>query len=188
MALKIYIAGPEVFLPDGRQVLAEKAALTRDAGFEPICPGDLEVPAQPSKKQFGMAINAIDEQMMLSADAVIANLTPFRGLAADTGTAYELGFMCALDKIVVGYTNMTANHYQRIVEYYGGNLIDTADGHLRGPDGLSVEDFDMVDNLMLHGGIERRGGFIVVGNAPADHVISDLTAFRQCLALLVQRG
>ena len=32
---------------------------------------------------------------MKEADAIIANLTPFRGPSADTGTVYELGYMAA---------------------------------------------------------------------------------------------
>jgi nucleoside 2-deoxyribosyltransferase len=34
-----------------------------------------------------------NEAMMDEADAIIANLTPFRGAGADPGTVYELGYM-----------------------------------------------------------------------------------------------
>lgn len=187
MALKIYVAGPEVFLPDARAVLDRKAAMVRQAGFIPLCPGDLEIPPQPSKRLFGHAINEVDERMMLEADAIIANLTPFRGIAADTGTAYELGFMAALGKIVMAYTNIAANHHDRILSYYAGQVTKADDGHLRGPDGLSVEDFDMADNLMLQGGVERRGGQVIIGHAPADNLIGDVTAFAECLAILKAR-
>ena len=34
-----------------------------------------------------------NEAMMDEADAIIANLTPFRGPGADAGTVYELGYM-----------------------------------------------------------------------------------------------
>jgi nucleoside 2-deoxyribosyltransferase len=188
MTIKIYVAGPEVFLPDARAVLARKAGMVRQAGFLPLCPGDLEIPPHPVKKEFGKAISAADETMMVEADAIIANLTPFRGITADTGTAYELGFMCALGKIVLAYTNVPGDHYDRIVAHYGGNIIIGADGHRRGPDGLSAEDFDMVDNLMLQGGVERRGGVVVVGHAPPDNLIGDVTAFAECLEILKSRN
>ncbi len=59
--------------------------------------------------------------------------------------------------------------------------MEGADGRKRGADGLSLEDFDMIENLMLHGGIERRGGFIAIHEAAQGELYTDLTAFRQCL-------
>ena len=41
---------------------------------------------------------------MHSCDALVANLTPFRGVSADAGTAFEVGFMRALGRPVLGYT------------------------------------------------------------------------------------
>ena len=37
--------------------------------------------------------------MMDAADAIIANLTPFRGPGADAGTVYELGYMAGRGKL-----------------------------------------------------------------------------------------
>lgn len=120
MTKKIYLAGPEVFLPNAREMLDLKASLARDVGFTPLSPGDLQIPPADTRIGHGCNINAVDERMMLEADAVIANLTPFRGIAADTGTSFELGFMCALGKPVFAYTNVAANHFTRIKAHYGG--------------------------------------------------------------------
>lgn len=182
MTKKVYLAGPEVFLANARDILDRKAALAREAGFTPLSPGDLDIEPTETKKEFGLAISAVDEKMMLEADAIIANLTPFRGIAADVGTTFELGFMCALGKPVFAYTNVAAGHYERVMEFYNGLAAPAGDGHVRGPDGLSIEDFDMIDNLMLQGGVERRGGKVIVGNAPADRLYTDLDAFQRCLA------
>lgn len=187
MRLKFYLAGPEVFLPNAREVLDAKAALTREYGFEPICPGDISIEPAPTRHEFGLKISAVDEGMMNRADGIIANLTPFRGIAADVGTAFELGFICAQGKRVAAYTNMSASHFQRTRDFYNGEILEGADGRKRGPDGLSLEDFDMIDNLMLHGGIERRGGFIAVHEAEPDVLYSDLTAFRKCLEFFAAR-
>lgn len=187
MTLKLYLAGPEVFLPNARDILDAKAALTRAHGFEPICPGDIFIEPAPTRHEFGLKISAVDEGMMNRADGVIANLTPFRGIAADVGTAFELGYMCAQGKLVAAYTNVTANHYARTSGFYGGEVREGADGRKRGPDGMSLEDFDMIENLMLHGGIERRGGHIAIHAAPADALYTDLAAFEQCLAVLASR-
>ncbi len=187
MQKKIYLAGPDVFLSNAGEILGQKAEMTRAAGFIPLCPGDLEVPPSGTKKGLGLAISAINEGMMRDADAVIANLTPFRGLAADVGTSFELGFMCGLGKVVYGYTNVATDHFKRCAEYYGGALTTSADGRTRGPDGLSIEDFDMADNLMLDGGIESRGGVFVVGNAAKEKLYNDLSAFAECLRLISLR-
>lgn len=183
MSVRVYLAGPEVFLPNAREVLNKKIALTRAAGLIPVTPGDLEIPKAPTKRQFGENISAVDEQMMNSAQAVIANLTPFRGLHADSGTVFELGFMSGQGKTAFAYSNVTADHYQRVLAYYDGKVTTAADGRLRGPDGLSVEDFEMNENLMLDGGIAVRGGSWVTKDAPEDALYSDTAAFEEILKI-----
>ncbi len=180
--MRVYLAGPEVFLSNAREVLDAKIELTRAAGLVPVSPGDLDIPDTETKQQKGLAISAIDEQLMRGADAIIANLTPFRGLSADTGTCFELGFMCALGKPAFAYTNEARDHYTRVSDHYEGR-ITLHDGSPRAPDDMTVEDFDMIDNLMMHGGVENRDGAVVVGNATPDQLMTDLTAFKQVLEI-----
>lgn len=185
--MKVYLAGPEVFLPNARDVLDRKIARARAAGFEPVSPGDLEIPPAPTKRQFGENISRIDEQLMMSADAIIANLTPFRGLHADTGTVFELGFMCGRGKPAFAYSNVTDDHYARVLAYYGGRVETAADGRLRGPDGISVEDFEMNENLMLDGAIAARGGAWVTQDTPEATRYADTTAFEAVLRIAAER-
>jgi nucleoside 2-deoxyribosyltransferase len=96
----IYLAGPDVFLPDYPMLIAKKAKLVRDRGFLPLFAGVIAYPELSDKRASGLAISAINELLMRGADAIVANLTPFRGLAADSGTVFELGFMSALGKPV----------------------------------------------------------------------------------------
>ena len=187
MSLKVYLAGPEVFLPNAREQLDIKIALTRAAGLIPISPGDFVIPSQPTKREFGRAISEIDERMMDSADAIIANLTPYHGINADTGTCYEIGYMCAQGKHAFGYTNVADDLRTRTVDYYRGEVHVDGDGRLRGRDGLAVEDVDMADNLMMQGGIERRGGQVIVHAAEPSRLYTDTTAFELCLKRLAQR-
>ena len=188
MSLKVYLAGPEVFLPNAREQLDIKIALTRAAGLIPVSPGDFVIPPQPTKREFGRAISEIDERMMDSADAIIANLTPYHGINADTGTCYELGYMCAQGKHAFAYTNVADDLRTRTVGYYQGDVHTDASGRLRGADGLAVEDVDMADNLMMQGGVERRGGQVIVHAAAADQLYTDTTAFEACLRLLAAKG
>jgi nucleoside 2-deoxyribosyltransferase len=187
VSIKVYLAGPEVFLPNAREQLDIKIALTREAGLIPVSPGDFVIPPQPSKYEFGVAISEIDENMMDSADAIIANLTPYHGIAADSGTTYELGYMCGQGKIAYGYTNVPDDYRSRTIDYYGGNVTVDERGRQRGPGGMAVEDVDMLDNLMLHGGIERRGGRFIAHKAAPDAFYTDTTAFELCLKLLAER-
>lgn len=189
MSVKVYLAGPEVFLPNAREQLDRKIALTRAAGLIPVSPGDFVIPPQPTRRQFGHAISEIDEKMMDSADAIIANLTPYHGVSADVGTCYELGYMCAQGKLAYAYTNVAADMKTRTVAHYDGEVFTDANGRLRGRrTGLSVEDVDMIDNLMMQGGIERRGGQVVIHDAPPDQLYTDTTAFEGCLKLLAERS
>ena len=183
MPKSVYLAGPEVFLPNAREMLDRKIALTREAGLIPVSPGDLEIPKANSKFELGLAISRIDEQLMNSADAIIANLTPFRGLAADTGTCFELGYMCAQGKPAFAYTNVKADHGSRVRDHYDGVFWLDERGHPRGPDGLAIEDMDMIDNLMMHGGVVNRGGTVVVGDAAPGEELTDMRAFVEVLRI-----
>ena len=91
--------------------------------------------------------------------------------------------MCALGKPAFAYTNDARGHFERTAEHYDGKIVRDASGRPRGPDGFAVEDFDMIDNLMMHGGVESRGGVVVVGNAAVDALYTDMTAFRQVLEI-----
>jgi nucleoside 2-deoxyribosyltransferase len=185
--LRAYLAGPEVFLPNAREILDRKIALALRYGFTPVSPGDLTVPETETRRQRGLAISAINEKLMTSADLIIANLTPFRGVAADIGTAFELGFMCARGCPAFAFSNCTDNHFERVSKLYGGDVQLGEDGRHRGPDGMSLENFDMTDNLMLDGGIAVRDGVIVTRQVAPDQLFLDLTAFEECLGLAAKK-
>jgi nucleoside 2-deoxyribosyltransferase len=158
--MKIYLAGPDVFLPNSAEVLAAKSTLVREAGLTPLAPGDAQVDRSLSHFDQGCAISEVDEDMMNRADAIIANLTPFRGVSADPGTAFELGYMAARGKAVFAYTNEVRPLTDRIRSALGAE--DDGSGQLRDRDGHAVESFAMADNLMLHGGVARRGAALIV--------------------------
>lgn len=182
---KVYIAGPEVFLRNGVAQMQRKGELALQYGFYPstMAENDLD-PTGATPFQFGCQISAANEKMMREADFGIANLTPFRGISADIGTAYEVGFMIALRKPVFGYTNSSRGYFERLAEdFYSGAAAKDLEGVIRGPDGLMLEDHGMVDNLMLDGGIEAMGCVLVRQDVAPDHLLTDLAAYEQCLRL-----
>ena len=42
--MKLFVAGPEVFLPNARELVAQKCELVRAVGFTPVSPFDPGVP------------------------------------------------------------------------------------------------------------------------------------------------
>ncbi len=137
--MKLYLAGPDVFLRDAREVAAAKKALCAAAGHEGLFPLDAKLPPFAPTAAFAAAIFASNLAMIRAADAVLANLTPFRGPSADSGTVWEVGFAHALGKKVFGYSNVAADFAARTRAFVGAG------------DGLEVEDFGLAsDNLMIH--------------------------------------
>ena len=111
---RIYLAGPEVFLPQARVVGAEKCRLAAAAGLDGAFPLDaqFDLEALPAGEQ-ARGISRANEALMRSCDGLIANLTPFRGVSMDAGTAFEVGFMQALGRAMAGYTNISAGYTER---------------------------------------------------------------------------
>lgn len=144
---KIYLAGPGVFRPNGRQwgERLKKACLAhRLLGLYPL---DGEVPESlHSSAQKRAWIFANNCELIRKSDAVFADLRAFRSLSEpDSGTAFELGFAHALGKPVwlwLPDCSPGTTLLQRVA------CTDSSHGWLD-QDGLSVEDFSAPLNLML---------------------------------------
>lgn len=185
MTARIYLAGPEVFLRESVELYTEKKAICREHGFEALSPLD-DLPAFETmpKVEAGLSISQANETKMRACDALIANLTPFRSPSADVGTAYELGFMRALGRPVLGYANVDKKFHQRTIEFLEGRVRPREDTDIiEDHTGMLLEDFDMVDNLMLDGAILASGGQLVLKPTPAEKKFHDLDGFRQCVVM-----
>src|SRR5436190_2445865 len=182
--MKIYLAGPEVFLPDASAVGKRKRDICERHGMTGLYPLDnaVDLSARDASLQIFKGL----EEMMDAADAIIANLTPFRGPGADAGTVYELGYMAGRGKPLFAYSNDPATYAERVERTHqatkssGGGLIDR--------DGLVVEDFGLSDNLMMIHALDLHGAALVTPHkAPAD-LWHDLTAFEACVRLVADRA
>jgi nucleoside 2-deoxyribosyltransferase len=176
---RIYLAGPEVFLPEARAVGAEKCRLAAQAGLEGAFPLDaqLDLARLPPAEQ-ARRISQANEGLMRSCDAIIANLTPFRGVSMDAGTAFEVGFMQALGRPLAGYTNVT-HHYSARAQAFRARGPASMDSDR--PD-LEIEDFGLAENLMIEVAIASSGGRVVRRDVAPGTELTDLAAFAQCLA------
>jgi nucleoside 2-deoxyribosyltransferase len=175
---RIYLAGPEVFLPNAMAVGRAKADLASEAGFEGLFPLDqqLGLDGLPKLEQ-ARRISLANEALMRSCDLLIANLTPFRGVSMDSGTAFEVGFMRALGRPVLGYSNVPGDYRTR-AEAYRARGIPPSDSDAPG---VEIEDFGMNENLMIAVAILESGGSLIEGDAPPGSVMADLAAFSRSL-------
>lgn len=156
--MKIYLCGPEVFLPNASEVLARKMEICRAIGWDGLSPLDNEIPQQAlTTHQKARAIYQGNLDMMRQADAVIANITPFRGPHMDPGTAFEIGFMVALGKPVMLYTQQAQSLLRRVEDWSG--VLKHANDAYRDHNGHAVENFGLLENLMI-----ESGAFSTVGD------------------------
>ncbi len=178
----LYLAGPDVFVPNARAIGARKAALCREHGLDAVFPGDggPEL-AGLDGGDAALRIFAHCCAGMRRADAIIANMSPFRGPSMDTGTAFEMGFMDALGKPVFGYTSDPRAY---------GDRVPAAGRHTDGQpldaDGMLVEDFGLGDNLMMVGAVARMALPVAAVPATRDDPIARLVAMEAFAACLAQ--
>jgi nucleoside 2-deoxyribosyltransferase len=186
--MRIYLAGPEVFLADAAALAAEKRRICAAHGLTGVSPVDAPAAGAPSASGGGWyGIYLASEALMRGCDALIANLTPFRGPSADPGTVFELGFMRALGRPVFGHANVAARFGSRTLAALGPEARRRAaaaggEAVWEDADGMAVEDFDLHDNLMLEGGIRASGGALELAEVPPDARWRDLSAFARCVA------
>lgn len=189
MFKRIYLAGPEVFLANAQEIGERKRAVCARHGLIGIFPGDAAPPPDPAlaPQDNGLAISQAMEAAMRGCDAMIVNLTPFRGVSADVGSVYEMGFMRGLGRPVFGYTHDTGCYRDRVVSGCASSLRLRVTGEPEDADGLAIENFGLPDNLMLAGGLVACGTTLVSVPAPHPERFTALAAFAQCVAIAAAR-
>jgi len=182
MPLRVYLAGPDVFLKNAKEIGESKKALCGKYGFEGVFPSDNEVDAEgKNPREIGLCISRVNEDLIKSCNIVIANLTPFRGPSADVGTVYEMGLAHALGKLVLGYTNSAVPFTERTLKALNCNVVRGEDGRLRDSQGMFIEEVGLTDNLMIDGCINMNSKVLVIEQAPQDQVFTYLGGFEKCL-------
>ena len=169
----------EVFLPNARE-----RAICERHGLVGVFPADEEEACDPALplSEWGLAISRAMERVMRGCDAMIVNLTPFRGPSADVGSAYEMGFMRALGRSMFGYSNDGRLFLERVTAFCGGAIRQRPTGEPVDPDGMAIEPFGLHDNLMLVGGIVASGGCLIAETTAVAERYMSLAAFERCVA------
>jgi len=175
---KLYLAGPDVFLPNATEIGHRKKDLCESFGFEGLYPLDQKNTRRFSDEREDAFIYRNNVAMIHDADAAIVNLTPFRGISCDVGTAFEVGLLTGLNKPVFAYTN-DADTLRERMEQREMARLDHTTNIWRDPHGLMVEDFGNVDNLMLTEALMAQGGVLI--RIDAQGRIDELSGFIACL-------
>jgi nucleoside 2-deoxyribosyltransferase len=179
--MKVYLAGPDVFLSDAKAIGRRKKEICARFGIVGLFPFHSEIDeaiqhVTPPAVRLFRGCTA----MMEDADAVIAHLTPFRGPSADVGTIFELGYMAARGKICAGYSNRRDRYIDRIerapsVSPDGDGLVNLdCEGHV-------IENFGLPDNLMVVQALEAFGHPLMVPDAEPADIWRDLVLFEKCV-------
>jgi nucleoside 2-deoxyribosyltransferase len=180
---KIYLGGPEVFLPDAADVVQKKAAMCGEFGFAAQVPQDTH--GQDWGKMTPVAISRAIYQanvdVMKTCDCGLFDLTPFRGPSADVGTAFEVGLMTGMGKPVFAYTNVAGDFIDRFgLKQQKPNtnaMIAWTDER-----NWRIENFGNADNMMLDSAIALNGALMTRAAAPFPDLLYFMDGFRTCLA------
>jgi nucleoside 2-deoxyribosyltransferase len=180
--MKVYLAGPDVFLRNAVDIGRLKAEICARHGLTGQFPLDNKVNLE--SRGASRRIFRGNKAMMDEAKAIIANLTPFRGPSADAGTVYELGYMAGSKKLCLGYSNDPSLYVKRVAKFSrirkrGKQLADRED--------LTIENFDLPDNLMIVHALNIHGCPLIVPKRPPKDIWHDLALFEACVRLAVRR-
>jgi len=128
---RLYLAGPDVFRHDAVEQGERLKSLCRKHGVDALYPLDGS----------GADIRRRCIEMLDEADAVVANITPFRGAHMDPGTAFEIGYAEARGKRVFLWSEDPRSVADRVTRALGDPWRD-GDGH-------AIENFGKAENLMI---------------------------------------
>lgn len=176
----IWLAGPDVWLPDSAAQAARQRAHCIDAGFTGATPDPLPVTSEEGSELQARELYADRMARLRQADAGVVNLTPWRGPSCDTGAAFEAGVLAGLGRPIFAYLNVsdeTQAEYVDRVDSFVGAQRDEA-GVWRDGDGCLVENYGLPETVMLWA--EARRLFVIVTADP----LHDLTGLELCLEAL----
>ena len=116
--------------------------------MEPLYPLDNEIQQEHlAPVETAQAIAQANIHMIQKADAIIADISCFRGTAMDVGTAFEIGMAVQRGIPVISYTDAPRPDYL--------TRVKAAATHIRQEQGVwmdevgMVEDFGLQENLMV---------------------------------------
>jgi nucleoside 2-deoxyribosyltransferase len=169
MTATVYLAGPDVFLPNAVSHAAKKVEICRRFGLLGLPPLNEELEAANPALDVWQSIYQKDVSMMERCDIIIANLTPFGGASADAGTLIEVGWFLGQGKPIFGYSNTSENFEARMRRQLGTEFSN-----------FGIEGFHLPDNLMIVGAVHSGGYPIFIPRDGEVRGIDALDVFETC--------
>ena len=106
MVYNVYLAGPDVFLDNAIEHGEKLKSMCLEHGLIGHFPLDNKLDLSPNEKHSDASyIYNSNTKLIDMCDGLIANIEPFRGVSADPGTAFEIGYAVAKNKLVSLYTS-----------------------------------------------------------------------------------
>lgn len=152
----VYLAGPQVFFLNSEAFGKRMKGACELLGLVGLYPGDFidgvdlkKSDSTPTLKVQAKKIYDACISNLKRSDFVIADITPFRGISADVGTAFEIGYARALGKPTVLYSNDSEIYRNKVAQGFSpfSGLSEERDVNEN-----LVENFGLVDNLMITAG------------------------------------
>lgn len=167
--IHIYLAGPDVFMPNTLEIGRKKKALLESKGYKAHYPMDNQIEPFKQDSATAMLIAKENELLMKKSHIILLNMTPWHGPSMDVGTAFEAGFMSAKAEyqpeniLIIGYyeKEVELNFAKRIASLYFTSIDKVRfnpDGSAVDYQGNTLENFGLSENLMIEASIAKTGG------------------------------
>ncbi|SFK34583.1 nucleoside 2-deoxyribosyltransferase [Methylocapsa palsarum] len=184
---KIYLAGPDVFLPNAIEIGERKKRLCEQFSCDRLeliglFPFDNEIRPGADGGPVDRDIYRANLAMIKAADCGIFNLTPFRGPSADVGTVFELGLLTGLGKPAFAYSNECRSLLDRLKSQKMA-FFDTSVAEWRDRNNMFIEDYGNSDNLMIDACLAEQGHPLVRRKTSLAERFADLGGYLECLQL-----
>ncbi|MEI7445409.1 MAG: nucleoside 2-deoxyribosyltransferase [Burkholderiales bacterium] len=161
-APSVYLAGPDVFRPDAPDRYRRMETLCARMGLVGLRPSDGGIASGDPAcgPELAQRIYEGNVALIRRCDAVVANLSPFRGqVEPDSGTVFEVGVAVALGKPVAAWMPGAELSYAERVRRAFPTRTDAAGTLWDDADGTWVEGFGEPLNLMLSRSTRLFGSF-----------------------------
>jgi len=173
---RIYLAGPMIFEADPDRYFKVMKDICLRYGLEGIGPLDnqLHLNGAESGNALNMSIYKADCGLMEACDAALFCLDGFRETPEmDPGTAFEVGYMRALNKPMSAWTQQPATYPEKVADFseklwqaplHEDDGITAHEGAksglMRDKNGVMVHSAGCVQNLMIEMAVESAGAHV----------------------------
>ncbi len=165
MKPKLYLAGPEVFLPNAIEHAQFQKQLCEKYNFTALHPMDNTIDFGDKDYDTATKIYRSNIIQIEQADIIIANCNTFRSKCVmDDGTAYELGYGKALGKVLYGYVSNMDKLKNKTIENYPTKFDEKHKLYIDIDGYAVIDDYHTSINLMMQCGMTDSEGRLIQGD------------------------